>query len=113
MTYQRGAVVKGPDFFGPHPSRPFVCLSTPATHPFSGEEGIYVAVTKTPRPNAIPLPASSFTSGGLPKQSFASPWVVTTLKDADIMDVEGQLDDSTTEQIAKAAAGYMGVQQSP
>lgn len=113
MTYQRGAVIEGPDVFGPHPSRPFVCLSESATHPFPNEEGIYVAVTRTARPDAIPLPASSFTSGGLSKQSFASPWVVTTLKDADITGIEGQLDDSTADRIAGAAAGYMGVQQSP
>lgn len=110
MTYARGEVVKGPDVFGPNQYRPFVCLSEPSNHPFPGQEGLYVAVTTTSRSEAVPLPASAFVSGGLPKRSFASPWVITTLKDADIVVVEGELSTSTVSQIADAAAQYLGVQ---
>lgn len=45
-AYPRGAVVRGPDLFADHRYRPYVCLSDD-THPFSDEEGLYVAVTTT------------------------------------------------------------------
>lgn len=109
MTYARGEVVKGPDVFGPNQHRPYVCLSQPSNHPFPGQEGLYIAVTTTSRPEAVPVPTSAFVSGGLPKRSFASPWVITTLKDADIVTVEGELSNTTVTQIAEAAAQYLGV----
>jgi len=54
MAYVRGAVVKGPDVFGGHDHRPYVCLSD-EDHPFSDKETLYSAVTTTRRLIAIPL----------------------------------------------------------
>lgn len=54
MAYVRGAVVKGPDVFGEHDHRPYVCLSD-EDHPFSDKETLYSAVTTTRRLIAIPL----------------------------------------------------------
>lgn len=108
-TYSRGAVVKGPDLFGSSTFRPWVLVST-RDHPFSGEEGLWVAVTTTSRSQAIPLGDDDFESGGLPKTSFASPWNVTTIKLADMGVVEGMLDADVTDRIAETAATYMGVE---
>lgn len=104
--YSRGDVVKAPDPFG-HPSRPFVALSD-GTHPFANEEAIYAAITTTARSDAIPITGDDFLSGGLPVDpSYASPWVLLTIKHADVMDQDGTLDDQTTDRIAGNAAHYV------
>ena len=107
-AYSRGAVVKGPDLFGPHTHRPYVCLSTDSP-PFRDEEAVYAAVTTTRRPEAIPLTDKEFTRGGLPRESYVNPWVLTTIKHADIADTEGHLSDETVETIARTAGSHLGV----
>lgn len=105
--YARGTVVKGPDLLGPHSYRPYVCLSTDAP-PFRNEEAVYAVVTTTHRSDAIPLTETDFTTGGLPRQSYVSPWVLVTIKHADIHEQEGQLTEDTIETIAREAAVYIG-----
>ena len=106
--YARGAVVKGPDLLGPHDYRPYVCLSTDSP-PFRDEEAVYAAVTTTRRSAAVPLAATDFRSGGLPRESYVNPWVLVTIKNADIHETEGQLAEDTVEKIAREAATHLGV----
>jgi hypothetical protein len=108
MTYSRGAVVKGPDLFGGGTYRPYICL-TDKSHPLRDEEGLYAAVTTTHRSIAIPLADDDFIAGGLPKESYVSPWVLVTLKHADVSRQEGQLSETATNATAEEAAGYLGV----
>lgn len=106
--YTRGSIVKGPDLFTKYDFRPFVCLSDD-THPFSEEEGLYAAVTTTRRAEAIPLTENDFKHGGLPRESYVNPWTIVSVRHADIDRQLTQLIPETTEQIARAAAGYLGV----
>lgn len=106
--YHRGDVVKGPDFFGPSPFRPYVCIQD-GSHPFGGQEGIFVAVTTTRRSEAIPLTDDDFETGELPKTSYVNPWTVTTIKHADIQTREGVLVEDTIDTIAKKLCNYVGV----
>ena len=105
--YARGAVVKGPDVFGPHEHRPYVCLSADSP-PFRDEEAVYTPVTTTCRSEAIPLADEDFTSGGLPRESYVNPWVLVTIRHADIAGIEGQLSTDTVENIARVAASHIG-----
>lgn len=105
--YARGAVVKGPDLLGLHEYRPYVCLSTD-TPPFRDEEAVYAVVTTTRRSAAMPLADTDFTSGGLPRESYVNPWILVTIKHADIHEIEGQLVADTVEQIAREAASHLG-----
>jgi len=106
--HDRGAVVKGPDLFADHDYRPYVRLSD-ETHPFDEEEALYVAITTTERPDAIPLTDEDFVTGGLPRVSYANPWTIVSIRHADIDGEEGRLVGTTAEAIATAAAGYLGV----
>lgn len=108
MAYARGDVVKGPDPFGASRYRPWVCL-TDRSHPFIDQEGLFSAVTTTERSVAIELTSADFASGGLSRKSYTNPWTVVTIKNADISKKEGELIDSTTDAIASAAAGFIGV----
>ncbi|APE96485.1 hypothetical protein [Halodesulfurarchaeum formicicum] len=106
--YQRGDVLKGPDFFGASRFRPWVCVHDSA-HPFGDQEGIFVAITTTRRSEAIPLTDTDFQTGGLPKTSYVNPWTVTTIKHADIQSREGVLIEQTTNTIAEKLCDYLGV----
>ncbi len=53
---------------------------------------------------------SDFVSGGFPRESDVNPWTVVVIRHADIETAEGHLSAATTETIANAAAGYLGVQ---
>jgi hypothetical protein len=108
-SYERGVVVKGPDVFGGHDYRPFVCLSD-ESHPFSDEEALYTAVTTTRRVQAIPLTTDDFVEGGLPRESYVNPWTLTSFRHADISGTEGVLTQSTAESIASVAASYLGIE---
>jgi len=105
--YARGTVVKGPDLLGPHEYRPYVCLSTERP-PFRDDEAVYAVVTTTRRSAAIPLAEADFTNGGLPRESYVNPWVLVTIKHADIVEIEGQLTEDTVGKIAREAATHIG-----
>jgi mRNA-degrading endonuclease toxin of MazEF toxin-antitoxin module len=107
QQYARGTLVKGPDLLGPQKHRPYVCLSTDDP-PFRDEEAVYAVVTTTRRSAAIPLAATDFTSGGLPRESYVNPWVLVTIKHADIQEIEGQLTEDTVGKIAQEAATHIG-----
>jgi mRNA-degrading endonuclease toxin of MazEF toxin-antitoxin module len=107
-AYTRGAVVKGPDLLGDHDYRPYVCLSDDS-HPFHDEEALYAAITTTRRAVAIPLDDGDFVSGDLPRESYVNPWTVVVIRHGDMENEEGRLNEATTEKIAEAAAGYLGV----
>jgi len=107
QPYARGVVVKGPDLLGPHEYRPYVCLST-ENPPFRDEEAVYAVVTTTRRSAAIPLAETDFSSGGLPRESYVNPWVLVTIKHADIQGVEAQIADDTVDKIAREAATHIG-----
>lgn len=107
QPYVRGTVVKGPDILGPHEHRPYVCLST-ETPPFRDEEAIYAVVTTTRRSAAIPIAATDFTNGGLPRESYVNPWVLVTIKHADIQGREGRLAEDTVDKVAQEAATHIG-----
>ena len=105
--YARGTVVKGPDLLGPHEYRPYVSLSTEKP-PFRDEEAVYAVVTTTRRSAAVPLAATDFTSGGLPRESYVNPWVLVTIKHADIQGIEGHITEDTIDKIAREAATHLG-----
>jgi hypothetical protein len=105
--YTRGDVVKAPDPFGGHAGRPYLALSDD-NHPFNDEEAIYAAITKTARSDAVPITASDFVSGSLPiDPSYASPWVLVTIKHDDVLNQFGRLDDRTTDRVAGNAGFYV------
>lgn len=108
MTYARGAVVKGPDLFAGYDHRPYVCLSD-ERHPFADEEALYAVVTSTPRTQAVSLTADDFESGSLPRESYVNPWTITSIRHADVTSEMARLGEEATDDVARAAAFYLGI----
>ncbi|MFB6158123.1 MAG: type II toxin-antitoxin system PemK/MazF family toxin [Candidatus Nanohalobium sp.] len=97
----------GPDFIRGNNRRPFVVISN-ENHPFH-EECLVVLITTTEREEAIPLPEEKFRKGKLPKESYASPWTVTTLKNTAMQDKLGELKEETLKEIRKDINDYIKV----
>lgn len=81
MSRSRGDAVVATDPFGYTGRRPYLLVSDD-DHPFHGEEYLAAAVT-TAREPAVPL-GGAYEAGELPRESFASPWAVLTLKERDV-----------------------------
>jgi mRNA-degrading endonuclease toxin of MazEF toxin-antitoxin module len=109
MEYPRGTIVKGPDVIGPHSARPWLVVSD-ESHPFSYGECLVAAVTTTARDRAVELSPERFASGSLPRQSSVSPWVVTTLKTAEIQTEMATVTPETVTGVAADIAEYVGVE---
>ena len=111
MIPPRGTVVTATDPFSETPIRPFVVASDATTgHPFPENECVGVVVTTTQRERAIPISAA-FDEGGLPRESFASPWNPVTLKEEMVGDEFGRIITEMVDRIADEAARYIQTDQ--
>jgi mRNA-degrading endonuclease toxin of MazEF toxin-antitoxin module len=106
MKVSRGDVIIGPDFIGGNNRRPFVVISN-ENHPFSSEECLVVLITTTERQESISLPEEKFKQGELPKESYASPWTVTTLKTSAVQEKIGKLNSDTLREISDQVTTYI------
>ena len=106
MKVSQGDVVIGPDFIGGNNRRPFVVISN-EDHPFSSEECLVILITTTERDEAISLPEEKFEEGELPKESYASPWTITTLKTSVVQKKIGKLNSDTMREISDQVTIYI------
>ena len=104
--YDRGHVVWHDGLFTLS-ARPWLVLSDD-THPFHGEEYLVAGLTTTQRASAIHLADEDWVVGGLPRTSYVSPWVLTTLKHADIDRGIGMVGEDVFRTVARHVSAYTG-----
>lgn len=107
MRYQRGDVVWGPDPFktGENP-RPWLILNN-ESHPFADEEYMVVTLTTTPHDAAVRIEESDWVEGGMPRQSYASPWTVASPKHAALVRRQGRLEESFVQRVVDEMGTYL------
>jgi len=107
MSYRRGDVVWGPDPFksGESP-RPWLILNNDA-HPFGDEEYMTVTLTTTPHDEPVPIDERDWVEGGMPRQSYASPWSVASPKHAALVRRQGRLRESFVRTVVDAMETYL------
>lgn len=105
--FERGHVVWHDGIFQ-NVGRPWVVLSDDR-HPFHGREYLVAGITTTEREPAVPLSDDTWSVGGLPRTSFASPWFLSTLKHGRIERGVGALTDEIVTRIVEEAGHYLGV----
>ncbi|MFC7131100.1 hypothetical protein [Haloferax chudinovii] len=107
MTHQRGDVVWGPDPFksGESP-RPWLILNTD-THPFGDEQYTTVTLTTTPHDETIPIAEDDWVDGGIPRQSYASPWAVASPKHAAVLRRQERLTESFVQFVIEGMQTYL------
>lgn len=104
-AFERGHVVWHDGLFRGS-DRPWLVVSD-EEHPFHGEEYLVVGITTTERDDAFELRDDDWTVGGLPRQSYVSPWFVTTIKHASISRGVGELDPSLVDEIVTEVARHL------
>jgi len=103
--FQRGHVVWHDGLFR-ESGRPWLVLSDDR-HPFHGEEYLVAGLTTTDRRGAIEVRDTDWTVGGLPRESYVSPWFLSTLKHAEVGEGVGRLADPALQRVVEAVVGYL------
>ena len=76
-------------------------------HPFGDEEYMTVTLTTTPHEPAVAIEASDWVEGGMPRQSYASPWSVASPKHAALVRRQGRLEKSFVQTVVDAMKTYL------
>jgi len=86
MQPEQGDVVRSVDPFklGEDRQRPWLIVNNDS-HPFSDEQFVAVAISTKEYENSIALKPDAWTVGGVPKQSFVSPWAVHSPRIEDLV----------------------------
>jgi hypothetical protein len=106
MGYGQGDVWWGPAPQKSSPAyRPWLIVND-ASHPFAAEECIAVGMTTQTRDEAIPMPDDEWIRGGSRTEAYVSPWYVTTIKQRDFDNHQGELSESVVADVVDALHGY-------
>ena len=76
-------------------------------HAVDDEEYMTVTLTTTPHDEGIPLDDADWVEGGMPRQSYASPWMVASPKHAAIVRRQGRLEESFVQTVVDALEHYL------
>lgn len=98
MGYTQGEVWWGP---APHKSdpayRPWLIVND-GSHPFADTECIVVGLTTQRHAEGIPIPEDAWIQGGSQTEAYISPWYVTTIKQRDFDNQQGELGESIVRE---------------
>ena len=74
---------------------------------FGDEEYITVTLTTTPHEETIPIDEGDWIEGGMPRQSYASPWSLASPKHAALVRRQGRLKESFVQTVIGAMQTYL------
>lgn len=108
MQATRGDVVRSIDPFklGTDRQRPWLIVNTDG-HPFDGEQYITVAISTKSYADSIPLADRHWLEGGVPIDSFVSPWSVHSPRTEDLVAWQGSLTDSYVDEVVNRVESYL------
>jgi mRNA-degrading endonuclease toxin of MazEF toxin-antitoxin module len=108
MQPERGDVVRSADPFklGDDRQRPWLIVNNDA-HPFDGEQYIAVAISTKEYGDSIPLSEGVWEVGGVPRQSFVSPWAVHSPRHEDFVAWQGRVTGSFVDTVVEAVETYL------
>lgn len=86
--------------------RPWLVLNNDA-HPFGEEEYMTVTLTTTPHDGTVPIQADDWVDGGMPRQSYASPWSIASPKHEAIVRRQGRLNEAFVQTVIEAMQLYL------
>ncbi|OLZ39521.1 hypothetical protein A6E15_00320 [Natrinema saccharevitans] len=109
MEPERGDVVRSHDPFklGTEKQRPWLIVSN-ETHPFDGEQFLAVAVSTKQYDRSLPLRSDVWEVGGVPCESFVSPWAVHSPRREDLIAWQGRVTESFIERVIDELKRYLG-----
>ena len=104
----RGDVVRSSDPFklGQEHQRPWLIVNN-ANHPFGDEQFVAVAVSTKEYEDSIPLSEGVWETGGVPRESFVSPWAVHSPRIEDIVAWQGRVYSEFVDEVVDATNEYL------
>lgn len=108
MQPTRGDVVRSTDPFklGEDSQRPWLVVNTDA-HPFGDEQLVAVAVSTKSYDESLALAPEVWTTGGVPRESFVSPWAVHSPRVEDLVAWQGRVTEAFVDEVVDELTGYL------
>ncbi|GAA0274426.1 hypothetical protein LT974_10645 [Halobacterium noricense] len=78
-----------------------------STHPFADEQYIAVAVSTKAYDDSVQLREKVWKTGGVPRESFASPWAVHSPRREDLVAWQGRVTDEFVDRVVDALETYL------
>jgi len=83
--------------------RPWLIINN-TSHPFADQQYIAVAISTKSYADSIPLADEQWTVGGVPQQSYVSPWAIHSPRTEDLVAWQGRLTESFVDSVVEATA---------
>lgn len=108
MQPERGDVVRSVDPFklGNETQRPWLIISN-TSHPFVDEQYVAVAISTKRYPDSIGLESTVWETGGVPVESFVSPWAIHSPRAEDLVAWQGRVTESFVDTVVDAFESYV------
>lgn len=108
MQPERGDVVRSADPFklGEDSQRPWLLVNN-ESHPFGDEQFLAVAISTRAHEDSIPLESSVWKTGGVPRESFVSPWAVHSPRIEDLVAWQGTVTTKFVDHVVSTIETYL------
>jgi len=108
MQPEQGDVVRSADPFklGADHQRPWLIVNN-GSHPFSDEQFVAVAISTKEYEDSLTLVPDVWTVGGVPRESFVSPWAVHSPRVEDLVAWQGRVTDEFVRDVVTALETYL------
>lgn len=105
---ERGDVVRSADPFklGTDRQRPWLVVNND-THPFADEQHVAVAVSTKEYGDSLSLRDAVWEIGGVPRESFVSPWAVHSPRSEDLVAWQGRVTDGFVSDVVDSIETYL------
>jgi mRNA-degrading endonuclease toxin of MazEF toxin-antitoxin module len=108
MQVQRGDVCRSSDPFklGEDRQRPWLIVNNDS-HPFADEQFLAVAITTKEYDRSLALQTDVWEVGGVPRESFVSPWAVHSPRIENLVAWQGRVTDDFVQSIIDELETYL------
>ena len=108
MQADRGDVVRSSDPFklGEDRQRPWLMVNNDS-HPFGDEQFLAVAVTTKEYDRSLALETDIWEVGGVPRESFVSPWAVHSPRIEDLVAWQGRVTSEFVDTVVDQIETYL------
>lgn len=108
MQPERGDVVRSVDPFklGESRQRPWLIVNNDS-HPFGDEQYVAVAVSTREYDDSIALVDDVWRAGGVPRDSYVSPWAVHSPRIEDLVAWQGRVTDAFVDHVVDSLETYL------
>ena len=108
MQPERGDVVRSADPFklGTDRQRPWLIVNDD-THPFYGEQYIAVAISTKQYDDSVALTPDVWKTGGVPQESYVSPWAVHSPRSEDFVAWQGTVKEAFVNRMVEQFQRYI------